>query len=86
MVPGARFELARGYPYAPQTYVSTKFHHPGYAFAYWPPCVVVFAGGVGAVVFVDGAFVAGACSAGDAAGGVVAAGGAPCVAAGGVSP
>jgi hypothetical protein len=29
MVPGARFELARGYPYAPQTYVSTKFHHPG---------------------------------------------------------
>ena len=77
MVPGARFELARGYPYAPQTYVSTKFHHPGYAFAYWPPCVVVFAGGVGAVVFVDGAVVAG---------GVVAAGGAPCVAAGGVSP
>src|SRR5205085_415551 len=29
VVPGARFELARGYPYAPQTYVSTKFHHPG---------------------------------------------------------
>ena len=77
MVPGARFELARGYPYAPQTYVSTRFHHPGYAFAYWPPCVVVFAGGVGAVVLVDGAVVAG---------GVVAAGGAPCVAAGGVSP
>ncbi len=29
VVPGAGFEPARVYPYAPQTYVSAKFHHPG---------------------------------------------------------
>lgn len=31
-MPGAGFEPARLTPYAPQTYVSTRFHHPGALF------------------------------------------------------